>query len=65
MFKVERNEIELIVRGPEGFEKRLPCDAVGVVIRAIDDEDPEPCTLLCGRMSDAEAVACALGIPAF
>ncbi len=66
MFYVERNEEELIVRGPEGFRKRLAVGAIGVVLRANAedpyDSPPARYTVRVGSMTDEEAVAFALEI---
>ena len=65
MYQVERTDDELIVYGPDGYCERLAKSAVGIVHRIIDESGAQPCTTSCGQMSDAEVVACALGIPSY
>ena len=68
-FTVERNDKEAIVRGPRCFEKALAISSIGVVLRGnVEDEwdhIPRPYTICVGSMTDAEVVACALGIQNF
>jgi hypothetical protein len=69
MYTIEKTNLEVIVSGPNGYEKRLPNDAVDIVFR-IDAEEIwhgslRPYAIKVSSMTEAEAVACALGIQAF
>jgi|694.fasta_scaffold95227_4 hypothetical protein len=69
MYRIEKTNSEVIVVGPNGYEKRLSNDAIDIVFRE-DLEEPffgalRPYTVKVSSMTEVEAVACALGIQAF
>ncbi|CAN5139815.1 hypothetical protein BH10CYA1_BH10CYA1_58490 [soil metagenome] len=69
MYKVEKTEDEVIVSGPQGYEKRLPNKSIGMVLRPSTEEPWQdvlkPYTLQISKMTDEELVACALEIEAY
>ena len=64
MFIVKRDKDVAIVRGPEGYEKIIPKNSIGFVIRLdIENEiDPMPrrYVISCNDITDAEIVGVAL-----
>jgi hypothetical protein len=69
MYTIEKNNDEVIVNGPNGFQKNLPKTAVGVVFRRdpeeVWDDSPRPFVVQVDRMTDLEIIACALDIDAY
>jgi hypothetical protein len=69
MYEIEKTETEVIVRGPNGYQKRIPNSAVGVVLRRnpeeIWDDTPRPYTIQITRMTELEIVSCAVDLPAY
>jgi hypothetical protein len=68
MYRVERSQTALIVRGPEGFERILDPAAIGVVVRpnvSSPHDELVAYTVPCGLMTEAEQVALALEIESY
>ncbi len=69
MYFVERTESKLIVRGPEGFEKSVSTNAIGIVLRQNSqdpyDDIPQTYTVAVKEMTDSEVVAMVLGLLSF
>jgi hypothetical protein len=69
MYAIEKTNTEVIIKGPDGYQKNLPKCAVGIVLRENVEEPwdgvPRPYTVQIGSMTDTEIVACALGMQAY
>ena len=68
MYEVERTKLELIVKGPDNFQKVFNPESIGVVLRASLDwphEEPVAYAVRFGDMTDAEIVGQALEIESY